>query len=203
MRQVPLPVRLILCAVLCLVPAAAWAGEIVVTGLTSGTAVSSPEVSVTLNGFLVIKEIKVRQVGDRISLQFPEYVSRKKRVYPQVVLLTRQANEAVRKAVAGGKAEAGKAISTRFAISRFSPFRGRSVIRVLATVSFNDAVAVECKVMEGKNGPWIAWPSRKSKESGQWVRQVVFTDKRMKEAVEQALLERYDTLLSEEGMRND
>ena len=66
-------------------------------------------------------------------------------------------------------------------------------MKVFASVIFGDSVEIECKIMEGKRGPWISWPSRKDEASGKWKKQVVFKSKDYQKRVEEELLTRYKT----------
>lgn len=181
---------LFLNAFLFTVPAVAAGGErIIVTDVRLNPSGDLAEI--TINGCMEIKDITVMRSGGRVEAKFPEYVSRRKRVYPQVTPLTAQAREAIHEALASGRPRAEKTPATKYAITRFSPLSIKSNLKVIAAVSFNDSIEVECKVLEGRNGPWVAWPSRRTKERGRWFRQVVITDKRMKESIEQELLDRY------------
>ncbi len=179
------------------------AGTVVVTGVVlkrtgNGGAAAKRFAEVTINNVLVIKEITVSSVGGRTLIKFPEYVSRYNRVYPQVRCLTREANDAVRAAIDAGTAAAVAAPApVRYAVTRFSRFRKNSRLKAFATVSFNNAIEVECKVMHGRNGPWIAWPARPDARGGRWMKQVVIADKRLKETIEADLLERYAAISGE------
>lgn len=66
-------------------------------------------------------------------------------------------------------------------------------------VTFNNAVAVSCGIMEGKRGLWIAWPARPpEKGRHQWIKQIYIYDKGIKEDVEKLLLTKYEAMLQEE-----
>ena len=62
---------------------------------------------------------------------------------------------------------------------------------------------VECKVIEGRKGPWISWPSRKDETSGKYLKQVVFKSKEYQKKVENDLLNRYKTSSSESSSGDD
>jgi DNA-binding cell septation regulator SpoVG len=53
--------------------------------------------------------------------------------------------------------------------------------------------------MEGDRGPWIAWPSRKPQDSGTWVKQVIITNKALRDAIEKTLLKKYQDIRKESG----
>lgn len=177
---------------------AVWSADIVVTGVAVHSVAGATLADITLNNGLELREVRVLSIGGRQALRFPEYVSRSKKVFPQVVLRTRQAREAATAAVTERRS-AASAPRLNFAVEKFQPYRKRSALKVFATVVFNDAVEVECKVLEGKNGPWVAWPARKEQDSRRWVDQVSFPDKKLKEAVEQDLLTKYATSVAESG----
>lgn len=185
-----------------IVCSAAGAGaDITVTAVTLSAASGENRAELTLNNAILIREVRLLTIGGRQALRFPEYVSRAKKVFPQVVLRTRQSRDAVMTAVATGRGGISEK-PVRFEIDAFRPYRKRSSLKVLATVVFNGAVAIECKVIEGRNGPWIAWPARKGAD-GRWVDQVEITDKRLREAVEQDLLTKYMTSVAENDRETD
>ncbi len=155
--------------------------------------------TIVLNNVIEISEIQVLKVGGRTSLKFPEYISKKGKVYPQITIHTKQANDAIVEAVETGMPSDEKAKAISFKVTKFSRFTRPSKLKVFAAVIFNDAVEVECKVMEGKRGPWISWPARKPEEGGRWIQQVKIRNKAVKDAIEKTLLERYSKMISEGG----
>lgn len=153
--------------------------------------------TVVLNDCIKVKEIQVINVGGRISLKYPTYVSKAGKEYPQFEPLTKQAKEEIEKAVSSEKPSSKSSKKISYKIAKYSRFTRPSVLKVFCAVDFNNAVRVECKVMEGKKGPWIAWPSRKPEGGGKWVKQILIINKKLKEAVEKALLDKYKTAGSE------
>jgi len=177
------------------------AGEIYVTSVektpvTDGGAVKEMA-TVVLNDCIKVKEIQVIKVGGRISLKYPTYVSKAGKEYPQFEPLTKQAKDEIEKAVESGKPSAKSSKQISYKISKFSKFNRQSVLKVFCAVDFNNAVRIECKVMEGKKGPWISFPSRKPEGGGKWVKQILITNKKLKSAVEKALMDKYKTMGSE------
>jgi len=154
---------------------------------------------VLINNVLEISEIQVLKVGGRTSLKFPEYVSKKGKVYPQITVHTKQANDAILNAVTTGKPSAEKSKAISFKVTKFSRFTRPSTLKVFAAVMFNDAIEVECKIMEGKRGPWVSWPARRPEGGGKWINQVSIKNKAVKDAIEKTLLERYAKMLQESG----
>lgn len=181
-------------------------GEIIVTNVQVIKSQNYSEAEITLNKSLMIKDISVMQAGGRIYLKFPEYISKKKRSYPQVMLLTKQANEEVKNAVINRKPSIFKEAqpgNVSYKIVKFSKFKKESNLKAFVSISFNDAVQVECKIIDGRNGAWVAWPAVKSKKTGKWNKQFIIIDKKLKETIEQDLLEKYATVLAEEGSSDD
>lgn len=179
------------------------AREIVVTAVEVAPMDEGPVkglAKVVINDVLEISEIQVLKVGGRTSLKFPEYVSQKGKVYPQISVQTKQANDAILQAVETGKPSAGKAKAISFKVTKFSKFTRPSKLKVFAAVMFNDAIEVECKIMEGNKGPWISWPARKPDDGGRkWINQVVIKNKAVKDAIEKTLQERYSKMGSGGG----
>jgi DNA-binding cell septation regulator SpoVG len=154
-----------------------------------------PFAELEINKAIKIREIEIIGTGEKQELRFPAYHSSRKKVYPQVRLLTPQAVEAARRAVITRQADnAGVpgAAALRYKIVSLKRFRRPSSIKALATVRFNNALDVECKVMDGRNDRWIAWPARKPSGGGQWIKQVTITDETLRGAVEAELLDAYE-----------
>ncbi len=64
-------------------------------------------------------------------------------------------------------------------------------MKILAAVSFNDEMEIECKIIDNGGGPWVSWPAKKLKNSGAWYKQVIVTDDKLREAIEEGLLSKY------------
>ncbi len=168
--------------------------------ITSVEKTGQNEYSITLNDLVIIKDIKLKKtkIGQRefSSLEFPTYVSKSGKTYPQVVILSRELNEKILNSINSMKSEdiSQKDKELNFKIGKYSPYRrSKSSLKVFASIIFADVVEIECKIMEGKKGPWIAWPSRKDTNSNKWIKQVSFKSKEYKKKVESELLNRYKT----------
>lgn len=156
------------------------------------------EFSITINDLIIIKEIKVKKtkIGQReiVNIEFPTYISKRGRAYPQITVLDKNLNDRIIKAITAGKPEtvSGTIPQPKYKLGKYSPYtRSTSSLKVFASIIFEDAIEIECKIMEGKRGPWISWPSRKDESSGKWVKQVVFKSKEYQKQIEQELLNRY------------
>ncbi|NIM03991.1 hypothetical protein GTN66_07610 [bacterium] len=152
-----------------------------------------------LNECIVVREIKVMKVNDKTVLKFPEYISSKGIVYPQIKFLTEEARKAVIEAVETGEPSKNKVKQVSFKVTDWYRLKGTGKRKVNAEVTFNNAVAVSCGIMEGKRGPWVAWPARPpEKHKRQWIKQIYIYDKEIKKAVERLLLTKYEAMLQEE-----
>jgi len=155
---------------------------------------------VMLNECIVVEEIKVMKVDKKTVLKFPEYISKKGIAYPQIKFLTEESRKCVFSAIETGKPSAHKANQVSFKITDWFRLRRAGKRKVNAEVTFNNVLAISCGVMEGKNGMWIAWPSRPPKEGrGRWKRQIYIRDEKVRGTVESLLLTKYRTMLQEEG----
>ena len=154
---------------------------------------------VMLNECIVVREIKVMKAGDKTVLKFPEYMSKKGIVYPQIKFLTEEARNAVVKAIETGEPSKNKVERVSFKVTDWFRLRGAGQRKVNVEVTFNSAVAVSCGIMEGKRGTWIAWPARPpEKGRHQWIRQIYIYDKGIKKGIEKLLLTKYEAMLQEE-----
>ncbi|MBA7557520.1 putative septation protein SpoVG [subsurface metagenome] len=155
---------------------------------------------VMLNECIVVREIKVMKVDDKTVLKFPEYISKKGIVYPQIKFLTEKARNAVIEAIETEEPAENKVEQVSFKVTDWFRLRRAGKRKVNVEVTFNNAVAVSCGIMEGKRGPWIAWPARPpEKGRHRWIKQIYIYDKGVKKAVEKLLLTKYEAMLQEEG----
>ena len=167
--------------------------------ITSVEKTKTNEYSITLNDLIVIKEIKLKKtkIGQReiVNLEFPTYISKRGKAYPQIIVLDKQLQERIIKAITTLTPEKPTTkIEPSFEINKFTPYtRTTSSLKVFASVVFENSLEIECRVMEGKRGPWIAWPARKDQITNKWIQQVTFTSKEYKKKIEQSLLSKYKT----------
>ncbi|MFH2070665.1 MAG: hypothetical protein ABIJ11_05575 [Elusimicrobiota bacterium] len=177
--------------------------NVIVTDIKKTDRGHKQSAEIVLNNLIRIKEIQVTREAGRTTVKFPAYISRKGRVYPQVKILSEELMDAITKTIETGEGTRVDALSgkTDFRINRFSPYRGKnSPLKVFASVVFNNALEIECKIMEGvsrKTGrpyKFVSWPSRKDDSSGRWLKQVEITQKHHRNKIEKALLNRYDNL---------
>ena len=155
---------------------------------------------VMLNECIVVREIKVMKGDNRTVLKFPEYISKRGIVYPQIKFLKEEVGDAIVKAIETGKPSQEKLEQVSFKVTDWFRLRGAGKRKVNVEITFNNAVAVSCGIMEGKRGPWIAWPSRPpEKGRGSWVKQIYIYDERIKKSIEKLLLTKYEAMSQEEG----
>jgi len=181
-------------------------GQIVITNIKKVDTGKKQEVEITINDAIKIKEIEVTKIANRTVVKYPVYVSSAGRAYPQVKILTKQANDAIIEAIEKGVVVKTKDVpEPQFEITKFSPNRRTTSSRkVFAAVSFNKAIEIECGIMEGvskKTGKpykFVSWPSRLDSATGEWVSQVILK-KSFRQKVDDALLKRYDTFKKEGG----
>ncbi len=155
---------------------------------------------VMLNECIVVREIKVMKGDNRTVLKFPEYISKRGIVYPQIKFLKEEVGDAIVKAIETGKPSQEKLEQVSFKVTDWFRLRGAGKRKVNVEITFNNAVAVSCGIMEGKRGPWIAWPSRPpEKGRGSWVKQIYIYDERIKKSIEKLLLTKYEAMSQEES----
>jgi DNA-binding cell septation regulator SpoVG len=71
--------------------------------------------------------------------------------------------------------------------------RGNKSTKVFASVIFEDDIEVECRIINGRNGLWVAWPS--ILKNGVWVKNFIFINRNLKEQVEKKLITDYTSLV--------
>lgn len=183
---------LIVSALLC-IPVHSFAGDITVTAVTlSAERRGGSTAALTINGKLVIAGIGVSPGKEAPVISMPRHVSRRGRVFPQVRLLTREAQAAVRDAILGGKPAPDNGAPLRYRVERCRTFKKTSKLKGAAYIVFNDALEVEVTIAEGRNGCWVLWPQGRKRS-----RTAAVTDKRLRESIEQDILERFSQMRAE------
>ena len=167
--------------------------EVEVTSV-SGAGTTKAIASVVLNNAIKISEIKVKEIGGNTRLEYPAYVNKKGKVYPQIKILDPAFEKDVIDAIVRKEPAAKTSNQISYKVSKYSPFtRGGSKLKVFCAMTFNNKIEIECKIMEGKWGGWVSWPARAPEGGGTWINQVEIKDKKLKSVVEKTLTDKYDS----------
>lgn len=135
------------------------------------------------------KSIKISNVilsGNEIK--FPLYNEK----YKQIAIIDRGFKDYLLKNVKNSDFN-NKRGKLEFKINRFEISKHKT-IKVFASVIFEDKIEVQCRIMQGVDGLWVAWPANKYKDK--WIKEFVFIDKKLKKEIENKLL---DTYLKNDG----
>jgi DNA-binding cell septation regulator SpoVG len=157
---------------------------------------------ITVSGVLVTQ---TRRSGRVIhSPHLPRYVARTGREYPQVEVLSPRLRTALVAAVVRASSatahdlcvSAGSSGNPSFEVRTFQFRPSSGSVRASAEVVFEGELSVSCRIMEGRRGPWVAWPSERDGRGG-WRPLFKFEDAAYGRCVEKELLDRYRTGLME------
>jgi len=172
--------------------AVAGKSEIFVTSVKKMPAKTGEKATIVLNDCLEVRDILVSKADGKVNLKYPTYVSKAGKEYPQLEVISEQAKMEIEKAIATGKPSEKASKTLTFKVSKFSKMRkSTSSMKAFVSVDFNNAVRVECKVMESKKGPWISWPSVKDEKTGKYLKQILLINANVKNVVENSLLKKY------------
>lgn len=142
---------------------------------------------VSFNGSINVHGISLKNSDSGTEIVFPFYKG-KNGAYAQFSILKRDYKKRFAADIKGRKNST--ASPTKFVINKFSIAKNLKSTKAFASVIFEDVLEVECRVLSGKNGLWIAWPA--VKQNGAWHKQFEFTDKTLAREVESRLLARYN-----------
>ncbi len=160
----------------------------------SGAGTTKAIASVVLNNAIKISEIKVKDIAGRTKLDFPAYVNKRGKVYPQIKILDPAFEKEVTDAIVRKEPSSKPSSQISYKVSKYSPFtRGGSKLKVFCAMTFNNKIEIECKIMEGKWGGWVSWPARAPEGGGTWINQVELKDKKLKSVVEKSLTDKYES----------
>lgn len=151
--------------------------------------------TIVLNNALQISNITLSKKNGEFDIVFPVYASKGK-IYIQFNIINRKFRNQLTEAIAK-KEEQKEIVDTVFVINKFSLYRKKAKIKAFASVIFNDDIEVECRIMDGKNGLWVAWPS--NKVGDKWHSNFKFIDRKTKNGVENLLIKEYTKKLNNEN----
>ncbi|MDR2427994.1 MAG: SpoVG family protein [Endomicrobium sp.] len=143
---------------------------------------------VVLNNDIKISNIFLR---DNV-LEFPKYKNKNK-TYKQITVLKRDFKNYLLDALLNNNTFSGKCI-TSFKINKMSVLKNNKSIKAVVSIIFDDDIEVECRIMNGKKGLWIAWPS--DLKHGIWIKNFTFINKDLQKNIEKKLITDYTSVIS-------
>ncbi|MDR2351178.1 MAG: SpoVG family protein [Endomicrobium sp.] len=143
---------------------------------------------IVLNNDIKISNIFLR---DNV-LEFPKYKNKNK-TYKQIVVLRKDFKNYLLGALLSNNIFSGKCI-TSFKINKMSVLKDNKSIKAFASIIFDDDIEVECRIMNGKKGLWIAWPS--DLKHCIWIKNFTFINKNLQKDIEKKLIIDYTSIVS-------
>jgi DNA-binding cell septation regulator SpoVG len=125
------------------------------------------------------------------QLEFPQYKSKHK-IYHQFSILKRDFRNYLLDALVYDKTSLGQYI-TSFKVNKISVLKNNKPTKAFASVIFGDDIEVECRIVSGRNGLWVAWPSNLKNDI--WVKNFMFINKNLQKQVEKKLITDYTSFI--------
>ncbi|MBI4178667.1 septation protein SpoVG family protein [bacterium] len=140
--------------------------------------------SATLNGAIVFRELTLQ--NDRLF--FPKVPGRGDQSFHIVYLKDRTIADQIKAAIQAGKATAkGAPGELKVTEVKWREFGREGNLKGFANVMFNDAIEIkDCKLLDGKNGLWVAWPS--VKKDGEFYDLIFALDEGVRKQVTEAVI---------------
>lgn len=142
---------------------------------------------ITINDAIKIKDIKIGKSG---NIQYPAYISKSGKEYIQFEPISKQAKNEIENTLKTKKLSNIISKEVSYKIIEFRPIKSK-YRKINVKLMFNNSFTVSCGIMEGQNGPWIAWPSEKNEKSGGYKKQVVFMNTKLRNTIEKNLISKY------------
>ncbi|MDR3124560.1 MAG: SpoVG family protein [Endomicrobium sp.] len=140
--------------------------------------------NITLNNSIQILNIELQDN----ELKFPIYKSKNKQ-YKQIFVLKRDFKAYLKDSLLENKVFNNIGSISSFNINKLYKLKNNTTVRAFASVIFDNEIEVECRIMRGKSGLWIAWPS--TKINNKWVKNFKFINKSLQKEVETELIADY------------
>ena len=170
--------------------------RIVVTALNVEVVDEKKLLEIILNDRIQIREIEIGEFAGHTTVKFPAFISRRGIVYPRVEVLKEKLHQEIVRAVESGRPSAEGPGRLRWEITQLTEFRGRSRTRAHFSVTFNEALRINGRIIERDDGTvWVGWPARPPREGeSRWQQQVRILDRELRQDIEKALIEGYREL---------
>lgn len=139
--------------------------------------------NITLNNSIQILNIELQDN----ELKFPIYKSKNKQ-YKQIFVLKRDFKVYLKDSLLENKVFSNTE-SISFNINKLYKLKNNTTVKAFASIVFDNEIEVECRIMQGKSGLWIAWPS--TKINNKWVKNFKFINKSLQKEVETKLIVDY------------
>jgi DNA-binding cell septation regulator SpoVG len=141
------------------------------------------QISLIFNKSIKINNITIK--GNDIN--FPVYISKGK-VYKEFSILKRDFKQYIIDSVKNNSVSDYSA-SISFEINKFNIIKNHKSVKAAASIIIEGVLEIECRVMQGKNGLWTAFPAQK--KNNKWTDDLSFLDYNLKKTVETRLMSRY------------
>lgn len=147
--------------------------------------------SATLNGVLVFADLEIRDAGGAKKLYFPKSASRGGRAFDIVKFEDVSIPRAIKEAILSRKTtKLEKPVSIPITAVKVKKHES-GALRAFIDVTFGDVFTVYgMKVMDGKNGLWVAWPA--VKEGSEWRDMVFPITKEFREEISVKVIGEYE-----------
>lgn len=147
--------------------------------------------TIDLNHSIRIFDVKVYERRGQIFLEFPVSISDTGREYEQMRIFSRPLRNEIRRSVESGQPSEEQYAEVGFEISKFDKFDRESSLKYFCAVTFNQAIEIECVIIDGPNyNAFVSWPSER--DGSDYIDQISIINRDVRDAVENALLERYN-----------
>lgn len=92
-------------------------------------------------------------------------------------------------------------IKTEYKINKCNIVKKPKTILAFMSVIFNDNIEINCNILNGKYGLWVAWPSLK--ENDKWRKIFDIKDKNLKDKIETDLLKYYKQKRNDDKLKKE
>ncbi|MBQ3834216.1 MAG: septation protein SpoVG family protein, partial [Elusimicrobia bacterium] len=143
-------------------------------------------ISIDFNNILSFKNLSLKNN----TLIIPSYKSNNKEYFYFAILdrnLKNKIIEEIKNKNIEYKTDENK---VEYTINKFYIPQNPKTVKAFVSVIFNDKIEVNCNVLNGKYGLWVAWPSKK--ENNKWTKMFAINDKELKNKIEKEIIELFN-----------
>lgn len=123
------------------------------------------------------------------TLVIPSYKSGNNEYFYFSFLDRNLKNEIIKEIKSENKKYSSNETRIEYKINKFFIPNNPKTAKAFVSVIFNNKAEVNCTILNGKYGLWVAWPSKKEKDK--WTKLFYVNDKELREKIEKEIIEKY------------
>lgn len=147
------------------------------------------DISIEFNNVIEIHGLKLENADSEETLKSPFYKSKNNKYYYFTFLDKKFKENLISEIKSNKNIYKNFQRKIDYKINKFKIIDTSSKAKAFVSVIFNDAIEIQCSVLNGKYGLWVQWPSEK--KGNKWIKLFIIKDDDLKYKIEKEILVLY------------